>query len=126
MGMRLSCEAATLTERSTALVVYCGETVREVREQQGLGLVEVATRAETGKSHLAAFETGTRDISLGRVLRIAYTLGLGWIVPLPPAQAAPTSPLAELVTLLQAQPEWTEIFLHILRTPRRCSRRRTR
>lgn len=50
--------------------------LRAVREAHGLGLREVAARAEIDPAHLSRVERGERALSLDALLRLARVLGL--------------------------------------------------
>jgi transcriptional regulator with XRE-family HTH domain len=50
--------------------------LRAVREAHGLGLREVARRAEIDPAHLSRVERGERMLSLEALVRLARVLGL--------------------------------------------------
>jgi len=50
--------------------------LRAVREAHGLGLREVATRADIDPAHLSRVERGQRALSVDALLRLAQVLGL--------------------------------------------------
>ena len=50
--------------------------LRAVREAHGLGLREVARRAEIDPAHLSRAERGERTLSLDALLRVSRVLGL--------------------------------------------------
>ena len=82
------------------LLEHIGTFLRHERDLQGRGLETVAALAGLSKSHLGYFETGERDISLGRFLKLLHTLGVSITDVLPPEGP---SVLADLVLLLHAR-----------------------
>lgn len=53
-----------------------GRQLRELREQAGLGLVDVAKKCGVSKSFLSLVETGQSDLSVNRFLRICEFYGV--------------------------------------------------
>lgn len=54
--------------------------LRAVRQARGLGLREVARRADVDPTHLSRAERGTAQLSIPALLRVARVLGLGELV----------------------------------------------
>ena len=67
-------------------VTATGELIRQARKGSGLSQRELARRAGINQATLAAYELGTRDPSLSKVLRVSRGLGVpGWSL-LPPEE----------------------------------------
>jgi XRE family transcriptional regulator, regulator of sulfur utilization len=109
------------TDVSSALI-YCGTVLRQAREQQGLTLEEMAAHAGISKSYIAMFEMGQRDLSLGRILRLARVLEVPFADLLPPADP---SVLGRLLLHIQARgPAWAQSLLALHEAPMPCPKRR--
>ena len=48
--------------------------LREIREKQGLTLVELAEKSEVSKSQISAVELGDHDLTVGNLIRLSLAL----------------------------------------------------
>lgn len=108
------------------IAVLVGARIRELRQQQGYSLEDLAFKAQINAPHLGQIERGLQNPTVTTLDRICNSLN----VPLsalfteialtkePPAQSSPT--LAKIELYLQAMtPEQQEDVLRIVRIFRR-------
>ena len=100
---------------------YCGKLLRQARDHLGLTLEDLAAQVHTSKTHIADFETGERDMTLGRFLRLVRALGVSYTEALPPEEP---SVLAKIVLLVHARgPAFADALLAFLEVTPDCLRR---
>jgi len=68
-----------------------GQALRAIRVARGLSINELARQSELSASFLSQVETGQSDLSVGRLVRVAQTLGVSAadILNLPAPSSAP-------------------------------------
>ena len=79
---------------------HIGTFLRQERERQGLGLEGLAAWAGTSKTHIAHFEKGERDMTLGLFLNLLHALGVSITDVFPPEGP---SVLAQIVLHIHAR-----------------------
>jgi XRE family transcriptional regulator, regulator of sulfur utilization len=72
-----------LDRRADLNGVALGERLRQVRQERGLSLKEVAAGSNMSASFLSLVETGKSDLSLNRLLAVLRYYGIGLIELLP-------------------------------------------
>jgi transcriptional regulator with XRE-family HTH domain len=78
-------------------------TVTKAREQAGLSKRELARRARTSPAAIVAYEAGTRDPTVGTLVRLVAAAGASIEIDLEPARSRPDPAVsgARLVQVLE-------------------------